>query len=73
MFRVGFSFYHRVESARRQRQYHEPEPSAEELDAAYQAFAVAGRSIEARLRVAGSDENTVETRWEPSTVRARHW
>ncbi len=63
MFQVAFAFYTRVEDARRRRRYKEPEPSGRELEAAYQEFAVAGRSIEARLRVAASDEKTVKRRW----------
>jgi len=49
MFQVAFTFYACVDAARRQRQYHEAEPPVQDLDAAYQEFVVAGRSIEARL------------------------
>lgn len=64
MFQVAFAFYTCVEVARRQRQYHEVETPAQDLDAAYQEFVVAGRSIEARLRVASPhQESQVNTRW----------
>lgn len=63
MFQVAFTFYACVDAARRQRQYHEAEPPVQDLDAAYQEFVVAGRSIEARLRVAGSEQDIVDTRW----------
>ena len=62
MFQVAYCFYVSVEEARRRRTYGEPEQPVEKLDEAFQEFAVAARSVEARLRVAGSNEKPVETR-----------
>lgn len=63
MFQIAYGFYVQLEDARRRRRYGEPESTGAELDAAFQDFVVAGRTTEARLRVAGTDDDTVRTRW----------
>ncbi|GAA1993567.1 hypothetical protein GCM10009817_39840 [Terrabacter lapilli] len=63
MFQIAYGFYIPVEDARRRVRYGTPEPASEVLDSAFQEFRVAGRTIEARLRVPEQGDEQVTSRW----------
>ncbi len=65
MFQVAYGFYTPVEDERNRIHYGTSKPGSEKLDSTFEQFRIAGRTIEARLRVPaqGSEDNTSRWLW----------